>query len=227
MFLSVLSATAADQQPKDRNWQLRFGAVVLDPTGTATVYTEPGSVVVGTDLRVGGGVGVSLERRLNELLGIEFGFTAAGFDFGLSVDAAPAHAGTSLDMLTMAPFTVGANFHLVQEGPVDVYVGPLFGVIRYSELTVRTDTGHEWPWWPWGDAGKSVTAVAWSRESSEFTWGARLGTGIAFGKRSRWSAQLSLTYMDATLDLERDSRSGAAEVTLDPLMFSFGLGWKF
>jgi outer membrane protein W len=29
------------------------------------------------------------------------------------------------------------------------------------------------------------------------------------------------------LEVERGSQPGRTEVTLDPLMFSFGVGWKF
>jgi outer membrane protein W len=226
-ILAAHGAGAADRDADDRKWQLRFAAVVLDPQGSATVSTAPGFASVGTSINAGGGASISLERRLSPLLGIEFGLTAAASNLDLQVGAGIGDVFTSIDMLAIAPLTVGANFHLVQDGPIDVYVGPMLALVRYSELSFRTGVDDHWPWWPWGESPKSATVAVWAKENSEVTWGARLGTGIAFGKNKRWSAQLALSYLDATLDIERISEPGTTSINLDPLMFSFGFGWRF
>lgn len=208
--------------PKDRPWQLRFGLVATDNGGGTSVTVEPG--YVSASIGGGGGGSVSLERRVSTLVGVEFGFTSTASNLDVSAGVAAKSAFTSTDMLIMTPLTLGANFHVVNDGPVDVYVGPLVAYNRYSELSVRT--GVDFPWWPWGDGDQAGAAVRW-RDSSELSWGARAGLGVFFGKKRKWSAEFALTYLEATYEIESDSEPGRASMSLDPLMFGFGVGFRF
>ena len=215
------SATAA--APKVRKWNLRFGAVVADTNGGSPVTAEPGYVSAGID--AGGGGSVSLERRVSPLVGIEFGLAATGLSVSVSAGVGTKSTFTSTEVLVMAPLTLGANFHVLDGGPIDVYAGPLLTYNRFSELKVQT--GGDFPWWPpWGDEDWAGTGVRWT-SSSELSWGAHAGLGVFFGKKRKWSAEFALTYLDATYDFERDSNSKTASISLDPLMFGFGFGFRF
>lgn len=205
-----------------RNWQLRFGLVATSNSGGTSVTVEPG--YVSASLGAGGGGSVSLERRVSPVVGVEFGFTSTASNLDVSAGARAKSAFTSTDMLIMTPLTLGANFHFVNEGPVDVYAGPLLAYNRYGELSVRT--GVDFPWWPWGDGDWAGTAVRW-KESSELTWGARAGLGIFFGKKRKWSGQFALTYLEATYEPQDESGPERASISLDPLMFGFGFGFRF
>jgi outer membrane protein W len=208
--------------PKVRKWHLRFGALLADTNGSSPVTAQPGYVTAGID--AGGGGCVSLERRVSPLVGIEFGLAATGLNVNVSAGVGGKSAFTSTEVLVMAPLTLGANFHIVNDGPIDVYAGPLLTYNRFSELTVRT--GADFPWWPWSDDDWTVASVRWS-SSSELSWGAHAGLGVYFGSKRKWSAQFALTYLDATYELERESDSTTASVSLDPLMFGFGFGFRF
>ncbi len=214
------SATIAT--PKVRKWHLRFGAVVADTNGSSPVIAEPGYVSAG--INAGGGGSVSLERRVSPLVGIEFGLAATGLSVDVSAGVGTKNAFTSTEILVMAPLTLGANFHIVNDGPIDVYAGPLLTYNRFSELTVRT--GADFPWWPWSDDDWTIASVRWS-SSSELSWGAHAGLGVYFGSKRKWSAQFALTYLDATYEAERSSDSATASISLDPLMFGFGFGFRF
>lgn len=214
------SATAAT--PKVRKWHLRFGAVVADTNGSSPVTAEPGHVSAGID--AGGGGSVSLERRISPRIGIEFGVAATGLNVNVSAGAASKNVFTSTEVLVLAPLTLGANFHLVNDGPIDVYLGPLLTYNRFSELTVRT--GADFPWWPWSEDEWTTASVRWT-SSSELSWGAHAGMGVFFGHKRKWSAQLALTYLDATYEFERESEPGRTSISLDPLMFGFGIGFRF
>jgi len=220
----AVAAGAADLPPRERNWLLRFGPMIVDGDGGATVSSVPGDVHFGANIGAGGGGSVSLERRVTPLMGVEFGIAAAGLDLGFRVGAGTSGVGTSTDLLMFTPITVGANFHLVPEGPVDVYIGPMLAFVRYSELLVTTGID-DWPWWPGGSTASPVAAVRW-KSDSELTWGARLGAGFSFGK-GRWSLQTSLSFIDATYTAERGSDSEVTTVNMDPLMFSIGAGFRF
>jgi len=215
------AALAKAQQRNIRNWQLRFGAIVSD-VGDTSVTVEPG--YVNASIGAGGGGSVSLERRVTPLIGLEFGIAATGSNIDLSAGVGAKSAFVSTDILMMAPLTLGANFHFVNDGPIDVYAGPLLAYNRYSELSVRT--GVDFPWWPWGDEDWATASVR-TTENSELTWGARAGLGVFFGKGRRWSAQFALTYLDATYEFKQESEPGRASISLDPLMFGFGVGFQF
>ncbi len=212
------SETVAAQ--KIRKWHLRFGAVLADSNGGSQWTAEPGSVSGGVD--AGGGGSVSLERRVSPLVGIEFGVAATGLNLNVSAGVGSKSVFTSTEVLVLAPLTLGANFHIVDDGPVDVYAGPLLTYNRFSELTVRT--GVDSPWWPWEDDG--WTTVRWT-SSSELSWGAHAGLGVYFGSKRKWSAQFALTYLDATYEAERSSDSATTSISIDPLMFGFGFGFRF
>jgi outer membrane protein W len=233
-ILMVATAGAAAEDPAEidesantatrraRNWQLRFGLVATDNSGDTSVSVEPGLVSASID--GGGGGSISLERRVSPLIGVEFGFTSTVSNFDVSAGARAKSAFTATDMLVMTPLTLGANFHFVNDGPIDVYAGPLVAYNRYSELSIRT--GVDFPWWPWGGEDWNVATVRWT-DSSELTWGARAGLGLFFGKKRKWSAQFALTYLDATYELQGESEPGRASIALDPLMFGFGFGFRF
>jgi outer membrane protein W len=216
---------AETNEVRDRAWQLRFGPVFVDGNGSTTLSASTDGLQVGGDLSSGGGGGISLERRINPRFGVELGLAGAGLDFGFRTGVGDGDVSTSTDLLVFTPLTIGANFHLVPEGPVDVYVGPMLVWARYSELEVRTDVDG-WPWWPFGTDNAPVAAVTW-KSDSELTWGSRLGAGFTFGTRGRWSLETALSFIDATFSARRGSGTEITSVDLDPVIFSVGAGFRF
>ena len=208
------------QVPKTRNWLLRFGFIVADTNGQTSVGVNPGSVSVSVN--GGGGGWVGLERRVSPLVGVDFAMIGIGTDMNISTGVSPHHAWSNLNVMAMSSLTLGVNFHFVNEGPIDVYAGPLLSFNRYSEVTVGTDTG-DCLWWCEGKHAENV----WTRSDSEFTWGARAGLDIPLGKKKKWTLGCSLTYIDATYEFEPNSEGERGSLSLDPLMFSFGAGFKF
>ena len=98
---------AVVDQPKVRDWILRFGIVVADTNGRTSVEVDPGSV----DVRLSGGGGgfANLEYAFLPWFGLEFGTTAIGSDMNVSAGAGLKHIGTDVDILGMSSLTIGAN----------------------------------------------------------------------------------------------------------------------
>ncbi|MGD9253271.1 MAG: hypothetical protein PVG92_05000, partial [Holophagae bacterium] len=128
--------------PAEKNWALRFGFLMADTGSGSQVVTQPGSAVVS--FGAGGGFSVSLERRVSPLVGIEFGVATIGSNIDIRTDSGLKHTGTDVDILIMTPLFVGADFHFVKDGPVDVYAGPLLAYTRYSELSARSWVDDNW-----------------------------------------------------------------------------------
>ena len=204
---------------RDRNWRLRAGLLAADTTGHTGASVNPGAV----NLSVGGGGGVhiNLERRVSPLLGVELGVMAMASDFHVAAGVGKAlHVGTDVDMLSTGSLTLGALFHFVDDGAVDLYAGPLVAFNRYEGVSVHDGYGHDW----WDDDDWTTVHT---RDDSEVTWGARAGVDFLVGRKHRWSVGGSLTYMDASYDFERRSEPGKREISLDPVLVSIGVGFRF
>lgn len=231
-FLAALSmafgamaqeGAAADSgaAPTARDWTLRFGLMGVENSGDTDVTVEPGAAEV--DIDGGGGLYVSFERRVTPLVGLEMGLLGTGSDMRVRSGDLSKHYrwGNEIDTLAMGSLTVGLNFHFVNDGSVDFYAGPLVAFNRYEGVSVHDGYGHGW----WDDDEEWTTVH--TRDDSEVTWGAKVGVDFLVGRKHRWSVGGSLTYMDATYDFERKSEPGKREISLDPVLVSVGVGFRF
>ena len=66
-----------------------------------------------------------------------------------------------------------------------------------------------------------------SRNDSEVTWGAKLGIDIVLTKRGNWALSGSLSYLDATYNFDELDGQGRGSIDFNPLMFSFGGGFRW
>jgi outer membrane protein W len=175
-------------------------------------------------LSSGGGGFALLERKVSPIVGLEFGSTALGLESNVSAHAGVKHFGTDVDFVSMGALTFGANFHFVRTPSVIVYAGPMLAYNRYSKWSVYTGCDdHCWPAKHGHDDWVSVE----SRSDSELTWGAKIGLDLILTRRGNWALSASLSYIDATYNLDGGSSSGSGSVNLDPIMFSFGGGFRF
>jgi outer membrane protein W len=212
----------AVEKPRVRDWSLRFGFVIAENNGETSVVVNPGTVEVR--LSGGGGAFVSLERKITPLLGLEFGLTGIGTDMNVSAGGGCKHWGTGVDVLTMGALTLGANFHFGTAESIDVYAGPMVSFNRYGKWSIFTGADHD-GWWP--DRHDDDWVSVDSRTDSEFTWGAKAGIDVFLNKKRSWTISGSLSFIDATYDFEEAPGEGRTSIDLDPIMFSFGVGYRF
>jgi len=231
VMLSTASGVVAHEDPKAakkaaaetkiRDWILRFGTVVAETNGQTSIYVDPGSV----DVRLSGGGGgfANIEYKIIPFLGLEFGSTTIGADMNVSTHGGLKHYETNVDVLGMSALTLGANFRLVQTRTINFYAGPMLAFNRYAKWTVHT--GVDGGCWP------NKHDCGWvsleSRNDSEVTWGAKIGIDIVLTKRGNWALSGSLSYLDATYNFDELSGGGRGSIDFDPLMFSFGGGFRF
>jgi outer membrane protein W len=218
----VAEESATVEQPKVRDWILRFGIVVADTNGRTSVEVDPGSV----DIRLSGGGGgfANLEYAVLPWLGLEFGTTTIGSDMNVSTGVGAKHIGTDVDMLGMSALTIGANFRFVRTRAVNVYAGPMLSFNRYSKWSFHSGVGGDcWP----AKHGCDDWVRVESLNDSEVTWGAKLGIDIVLTKRGNWTFGGAISYLDATYSFDDGDGQGRGSIDFDPLMFSFGGGFRF
>lgn len=205
MGAALMLAPVGSAEAGDRNWRMRVvGAVVGGNSGFTVAtgdYGPYGAIVEG-----GAGVGVNFEYRYSPKMGFEMGAMAVAANMGVHAGHSKRAPYASVDLGGFVPLTFALNYHPLRKGVFDLYMGPLLTSTFYSNLEVGG---------PWG-YGVAV------RSGVDFGLGATLGFDLNFGQ-SRWSLNSGLKYI-AVSSNGPNSRDG---VGFDPLIFSFGFGFKF
>jgi len=203
--VALILLPAGSAAAGDKNWRLRVvGAVVGGDSGVMVATGHHGSF--GTIVEGGAGVGVNFEYRYSPRMGFEMGAMAVAANVGVRAGLAKATPYAGIDLGSFVPLTFALNYHPLKEGAFDLYMGPLVASTFYSNLQVGG---------PWG-YGVEV------RSGVDFGLGASLGFDVNLGK-SRWSLNSGLKYL-AISSNGSGSRDG---VGFDPLILSFGFGFRF
>jgi len=202
---AILLAPTGSADAGDKNWRLRVvGAVVGGDSGFMVATGDHGSI--GTIVEGGAGVGVNFEYRYSPKMGFEMGAMAVAANVGVRAGYAKTTSYAGIDLGSFVPLTFALNYHPLKEGTFDLYMGPLLASTFYSNLQIGG---------PWG-YGVEV------RSGVDFGLGATLGFDVNLGK-SRWSLNSGLKYIAVSSNGSR-SRDG---VGFDPLILSFGFGFRF
>ncbi len=202
------SETATEEQPtgsakvRQRSWRMRLFVAIAGDNGGVVVTS--GAPHAGVSINGGGGVGVNFEYRHSPRMGFEIGAMAVGGNLRVGVGREYRRYGAGVEVGGYLPVTFALNYHPLKNSEiVDLYVGPLVASTFLSSVGV----------------GPGV--VVESRV--DFGLGANLGVDINFGKRSRWSFNTAFKYIsNVTNSSDRGTR-----FDFDPLIFSFGFGFRF
>ena len=121
----LVSAVSISAHAEEQKYALRFGGVVVDPTGSDPIQGENGA----------------LETAYGGELNFEWYFTP---DWGLDISTIGATDFNNADSdyangISISPFTVGLNYHPVITHTVDWSVGFLVGGVNYSDFEFDDD----------------------------------------------------------------------------------------
>lgn len=199
----VVIASPARAEEDDSSWRVGAEFAWVDPCGDFVATTGNGDTVRGS-YNTGFGAGVRGEYRFSRLYGVELSVLGAG-----SVEWYAGTAGSYVRVSAFAPVMAGFNFHLTPDRRVDFYVGPMLGLVRYSDVEFRA---------AFGEVSTTVAI------ENDFAWGAITGLEVPIGRRG-WRVQGSLRY------IETDIRDSGGPISIDnefdPLILSVGFGYRF
>jgi outer membrane protein W len=193
---------AESKKVRQRNWRMRFfGAIAGDDGGVVVTSGDP---YAGVSVNGGGGVGVNFEYRTSPRMGFEVGAMAVGGNVRVGVGREFRRYDAGVEVDGYVPITFALNYHPLKNSEVvDFYVGPLAASTFFSSVGV----------------GPGVLVES----GVNFGLGANIGVDFNFGKRSRWSFNTAFKYISNVSNSgDRDDRWD-----FDPLIFSFGFGFKF
>ena len=106
-------------------------------------------------------------------------------------------------------FSSGLNYHFTPKQRVDFYAGLFLAMINYGDLDTEIGIG-----------GVSTTIAA----DADFGWGATAGLNILLGKGD-WFLQSNIRYIGT--EMTGTSEDGEFGGDFDPIVFSFGFGYRF
>ena len=199
----ILFANTAQAKEDETGWRVALEFTWVDPSGDFSTTSGDGNTVRAS-YNTGFGVGMRGEFQFARQYGAELSAFGAG-----SVELSSGTSGSFVRVSAVAPIMAGFNFHLTPDRPVDFYVGPMLGLVRYSGVEYRAGFG---------------TATTTIAVEDDFTWGAIVGLEIPIGSRG-WQLHGNLRYIETDIK----SRGGPILIRteFDPLIVSVGFGYQF
>ena len=199
----VLAQGAQAQGTQDPGWSARLSATTI--LGTAGGSFDP---------ELGWGVGI--EYRFSRRLGVELGISQADVVNSVEAGFIIAAPFTIESRLSAMPLLAQLDIHLTPDSPVDLYLGPVVGYIRYGDLETRIR----------GFEGETIPVVVTPVDDG-FAWGVHAGLDVPLG-RSRSFFEAGISYLDA----KAESSLGLAAdndlvFDIDPLVIRAGIGMRF
>jgi len=191
----------------DGPWQLRISGLSMNPTGD-TVFVPDTGEQIAFSAGNGYGLGIDLEYRVSRHLGIDFGALTATPIIDVLIDEVGVISASAKPRIT--PIYVGLNVHLMPEGPIDLYVGPILAYVIYSSFDLVVD--------PWFLTEGFVT-------ENDFGVGVNVGLDVRLGDAG-WLFTAAFKYLDTTL-VASPPDEGIGRTDIDPMIFSIGVGYRF
>jgi outer membrane protein W len=197
----LLLAPVGSADAGEKNWRVRLMGAIEG--GSHGVVTSGGPSGAGVSIDGGGGVGFNFEHRYSPKMGFEMGAMAIGATVSAGVWKSWPEYDAGVEIGSYVPITFGFNYHpLKNTDTFDLFVGPLMATVIQSRVVAGTVV----------DVGSQT----------DFGLGANFGADINLGK-SRWSLNAAFKYISILTD-SGDSDSFA---DFDPLIFTFGVGFRF
>jgi len=156
----------------------------------------------------GSGFGFDVEYMAKPNLGIQLNGLFGEVDGHLMWDQTGGLWLMGDDSLDFTHFTIGANYHFTPERRIDFYLGAFLGLMSFDDVTV-----------PLPEIGETFR-LKWD---DQFTYGLSGGFDVPFKSGSPWIFTAGLDWI--LVDLEEDG--GPHELSMDPLVGSIGIGYRF
>jgi outer membrane protein W len=183
------------------DWTLRLFGALVEPTESVSASVEAEGVRV--DLASAGGGGVAVAYDVTPRWSLELGVLAARPTLTVEIAAVPPVVAVN-QSLGMTPVSFGVYWAATPEGRVRLYLGPQLAVVSYDSLNVQLD----------------ITGARVEQDvDTDVAVGALVGIDVPFGS-SRWMFNATVRYLDTTAAPE----SSPDSLTVDPFIFTFGVG---
>ena len=204
-FTLPSSAAAAD------GWSIRLNGVWSNPDGEVTITNEEDQLI-RTQAGSAFGLGLAVEYRFTDRLGLEFGYlTGSESDFDIILADPGGDSLAITDALAFSIFEASLNIRLVSNERIDLYIGPVVARVSYANLSFAV-----------GDETLRIDI------SDETAFGGVLGLNIPLGQ-SDWFFNAFAQYLATELDAKDldDPEDSGTTIDFNPVVVGLGFGYRF
>jgi outer membrane protein W len=207
----ALAVPAASVGAGDNGWQVKVGGVWIHPNlNYSSVEPEGEHLTAASDNAIG--LGLGLEYRLSDRIGIELGVLRASPNLHLQVQVPTGWVLSAEDHLSFTPITAGFAVHLTPGKPVDLYVAPALAYVMYGDLHFA--------------AFGLQTETADLAVGNQWTWGLSLGADVRLGD-GPWRINSAVSYIRTTLHATDIENGDPRKVDFNPFTVTLGIGYRF
>lgn len=201
----MLCAAPVWAEPPEQRWALFAEGAGLSPTSSeVSAGSERGRRF---DVGSGAGLGLGLRYRWSEHWGLKLSVRLVDLDTELRTSAEGGLA-RSTDTMEFELYSLGTTYSFLQRDRFDVFAEASVVMSKGSDQ-IFTTTG-----------GESVKLTFDDDIGFELGVGSEIRLG---GDESRWHLRLGVGYLTTILETD----SGFADVDLDPVTVSVGVGFSF
>jgi outer membrane protein W len=182
------SIAQAQEDRGDYDWKLFVGPSYVSPLSDSDISNVGNSIEASSEL----GYEIGIEWKGTDRLGFEISYLDVDTDLETSL-------GTIGD-ISMRPWMLSLNFHVIDKNAFNWYVGPTLAYVGWSDLKLSNGTRYD--------------------VDGESTFG--VSTGFVVGLGETFGIQFALRYLDASID------AGLVdEISVDPLFAGVAVAFRF
>lgn len=203
LLLTLGLGAGATEAQRDR-WTVRAYGVLMEPSDDSLYDQEVG-------------FGLGLAYRLSERFEVEVTATDLELESSFGLDLNIPFEGTrASSSVALTPVLARLNVHLTPQGPVDVYFGPVVGLMNYGDVKNEVRIA--------GDREIFFTRV---ETDEEIAWGGHVGLDVRLGAGSSFLT-VGATYLDSVVTLvPLGDRGFTQDVEIDPFLVQVGYTYRF
>jgi len=208
MVCLIVLAFAGPAMAGETGSVIRFGPQYVSPTGTYEEIDTDIDAKLEIEADTATGFFFAYEYQFTDRIGIEPSLSFQSHDVNAKLTDLTSGATTpkvKIADVDVMPLLVALNFHVLDpESMVDLYVAPIIGYVRFSDLNLIDE------------ASESIDPA--------FAWGADVGVDVRFGQ-SKWYFTGALQYLKFAAEGGDDGET--ASVDIDPFVARVGVAIKF
>ena len=211
LALPLVAVTEARADDEYDNWIARLYYVHVWPGSDTLSIENPVGVTppIITEFFTdgGNGFGAQVEYLFRPQVGAWLGLDFTNMKTNLSLTQGSNQL-YSDDRVDMRAFSLGGNYHFMQESRVDIYAGLLVSWVNYSSSSfyfAQVDQEYRLDY------------------DNELSWGFNAGVDIPFTRDGSWFGSVAVRYLFLALE----DNSGPYALTVDPVQGYFGIGYSW
>jgi outer membrane protein W len=206
VHLAIASGAAADSVGR---WTIGLEGSLLSPQGDRAAFAAPGEAEGTATFGIdgdGSGWGIGVEYGFTRRLAVELAVSSFDLDARVEIGSGAGPGASTIESTSFEVFLLGLDWHPMPDRRLDWSLGAFVAQSKLDDVVVAA-----------GAPGPGKLTF-----DDDHGFGVKLGLGWTLGPGSRWKVTGELRYLQTILETD----SAAADLDLDPVIFSLGFAYR-